>query len=165
MKLNLQEKNELLFQPSSPYYCGSSCLLSLYVIIQAIRDSSNKDLSKELVDLQGNILSLFDEDTALFDLSKKQDFLMEEEWKQVLDALDEYAMIISFLTQLEDVCFSTDKKRYLSHLHHAKLFLIELAKMNLSIFEVRDDKPYAFGRISNDVFAAIKKGNQYEIGF
>lgn len=162
MKLNLQEKNELLLSPTSPYYCGSSCLLSLYVVIQAIKDSSDKDFLIAFPNLQENILKLFDEDTTLFDLSKKQEELNELEWKKALDTFETYALIISDLTELEDYCLSANKKRYLSHIHHDKLFLIELARMNLSIFEDRQDKPYAFDRICHDVFSTIKKENRYE---
>nr|MCR4699257.1 hypothetical protein [Bacilli bacterium] len=103
-----------------------------------------------------------DEDTTLFDLSKKQEELNEVEWKKALDALERYALIISDLTELEDYCCSTNKTRYLSHIQHDKLFLIELAQMNLAVFEDRTDKPYAFDRICHDVFSAIKKENRYE---
>ena len=162
MKIKLEEKNQALIDPDSKYYCGSSCLLSLWLLLQRFFATSDKKFESAFARLNENVLALFDEDTTLFDLSKTGDKLEYDSWKLVSASFARYNEIITDLFELQDYCFVTKLRRYIPYLEHHKEFLCNLAKDNLAIFDKKENKPSFYTRTSFDLLKTLGKENRYE---
>ncbi len=162
MKIKLEEKNAQLLDSESKYYCGSSCLLSLWILLQGITATSDRKFEAAFARLNENLLVLFDDDTLLFDLSKTDEILTYEQWHDVVHAFTCYQEIISDLVELQDYCFAIRKRQYLPCLEHHKEFLCDLAMQNLKVFDAKENKPSFYERVSFEIFKTIQKENRYE---
>lgn len=161
MKFNLNQKMKELSSPTSPYYCGSSCFLSLFIIVKEILASSEKQLQKAFIDLENSLLSLYEEDNKLFMLSKEEN-LLDDDWKQVESILSDYASIIEKLSTLSSICKTTNKERYATLLNHKIEFIISLAKDNISFFDLKEGKRESFQRVCNELYVASKRDINHE---
>lgn len=159
--MNLEQKNQLLKDLSSNYYCGSACLLSLSVLLGTIKDGMT-DFDKAFPDFEKNVLSLCEKDGDLFFLSEKKDLLSDEEWKEINDILYLYGEVIDDLGQLILLCQSSHKERFLPLLERHLSFLSSLAKDNLNVLSERKDVVESFYRMRNDVLSSMERKNTYE---
>ena len=159
--MNLEQRNQLLKDSSSAYYCGSACLLSLYVLLSGIKDGM-KDFDKAFPDFEKNILSLYEKDKDLFALSSKKDLLTDEEWKNINDILFLYGEVIDDLGGLILLCQTPHKERFLPLLERHLSFLSSLAKDNLNILSDRKDVVESFYRIRNDVLSSMERKTEHE---
>lgn len=159
--MNLEQKNQLLKEPSSNYYCGSACLLSLSVLLGTIKDGMT-DFDKAFPDFEKNVLSLCEKDGELFSLSGKKNLLSDEEWKEINDILYLYGEVIDDLGQLILLCQSSHKERFLPLLERHLSFLSSLAKDNLNVLSERKDVVESFYRMRNDVLLSMERKNTYE---
>ena len=157
MKEKLQEKLELLSAADSPYFCGSSCLLSLYDVLCEI-ELNTVDFEKAFPHLKENVLKLFDEDPRLFELSKKKEAFFEEEWKEVINILYDYASWLEDMNQLIALVRDAGLKQHVEKLRMDVDFLVAILKETLVIFENREDLPPEFARAENEVLTNIRKG-------
>lgn len=161
--MNYLKMNELLKEANSKYYCGSSCLLSLFAVYQEIEKTSDSDFKKAFSKFKLDVLSLFEKDSRLFELSKKNEELSELDWKEIEDVFLLYEEVIFSLKELIDFVSFTKKKAYLLFLKRDLDFLVDLALDNLNLFALRTDIPDSFYPVRNVVFQAIKKEFRYPL--
>lgn len=154
--MNFEKMNQLLKDPSSVYYCGSSCLLSLIVIFDSMEKTSNQEFKNKFSSFKENVILLFDEDTTLFDISKKKEMLSDEEWKKVMDILNLYNVVISSVIDIMSFCHSDNTENYLSLFRSDYLFLMSLAHDNIKLFSQRSDVPDDFEKLRSENFDLIE---------
>ena len=98
--MNYLKMNELLKDANSKYYCGSSCLLSLFALYQEIEKTSDGEFKKAFSKFKSSVLSLFEKDSRLFELSKKSEELSQLDWKESEEVFLLYAEVIFSLKEL-----------------------------------------------------------------
>lgn len=144
----LQDLSDL----KSPYYGGSTCMLSLYQTLLCL-SKLGYDVDNEM----SLCIKLFDEDAKFFDISK-QDGISSGDYLIVVEALKHYYELISSIIEIENKLDDSVLIKYLCvHLN----FLLSIARCNFDVFKSREDLPTEFNEIKNK-FALLNENYTFD---
>lgn len=132
----IQDLSEL----NSPYYGGSTCMLSLYQTFMAL-----SKLGYNVDDELDICIKLFDEDAMLFDISKRKS-ISSGDYLIVINSLQHYYELITNIIDVENKLNNSVLIKYFcAHLN----FLISIVRCNFAAFKDREDLLLEFNEVKS----------------